>query len=845
MAQPNNQKEEKIKMYPKLKLFENISSLIKTFPSIEKYYKDNYKLERLNHEKLQMYINILFERHKNYDKYNYFDKVNLLKNQYNNINLLKTEHMHNESVYGSFKFKNYDNTIALDLLLLKEIQFEKEIKGNKKKLPKKPASAMGAKKLQSKNLKGNQINNIHPKGKDFYIEPQEMNKIKQMIKRLNEGLLIWIDANYNNHENNFYLKLLSENKNLIVKCFHNVDDAFNFILKKNEFDDKIKFRAIFILISGRLYPEYQQKLKDKINKVIFLPICCIFTSSNLAEEIEMGLTEYKEINSPFYNKAGVKINFFDCIKSFEYYSAFYNKMVKNIPFKKIDRNYDGCITFEQIYSKNQLVFPFLFYEIMKIGINIIPNLEIIKFEKFILNNFKAEKIQKIIIPMLYLENFPREIVSKFFARMYTEETSFYKEINNALMKKETEYDTYVKAMYEGLYIGSLHHSKDGILYRGSRMTRKELDGIRNSFGEWKKNKDNTLPKFLLFSTTFLSFTKVEAKIKQFLGETNNKFYGIVYILKNDNNIPNLYSSNADVAYLSTFPDEEERLFFPYTTFCLKNIYEKKCFNQNCVVIELDYLGQYEFIYDQFKADEKFQTDFINSLYFYGNNYSNEVISSSLFPNNFIDNNGINCTDDDTEKERQNNFIKTILMKIINYNNELINIIFEFMTGIKYPIKCSPDITTDELIIYFMEAFFIKLTLREFKETVFFLYLAENLNKHGSEKLKEMKINNGAIIMVLDQNNVINYNLIRMKQESDEQNTNQNKNKDLRRPTVRNYTLYDIANDLEDEESYGDYKEEYFEEDKQKVKEEKKLKKNLFDNKFKAKQNSGKKTKNQK
>ena len=175
---------------------------------------------KLNNEKLQAYINIIFERHKNYDKYNYFDKVNLLKNKYNNINLLKTEHMHNESVYGSFKFKNYDNSIALDLLLLKEIQFEKEIKGNKKKLPKKPASALGAKKVQ------------YPKEKGFYMDPQEVNKIKQMIKRLKDGLLIWIDANYNNQENKFYLKLLSENKYLIVKCFHNVDDAFIYFQKK-------------------------------------------------------------------------------------------------------------------------------------------------------------------------------------------------------------------------------------------------------------------------------------------------------------------------------------------------------------------------------------------------------------------------------------------------------------------------------------------------------------------------------------------------------------------------------------------------------------------------------------
>ena len=38
--------------------------------------------------------------------------------------------------------------------------------------------------------------------------------------------------------------------------------------------------------------------------------------------------------------------------------------------------------------------------------------------------------------MLYIKNFPKEILSKFFARMYTEETKFYREMNKALMKQE-------------------------------------------------------------------------------------------------------------------------------------------------------------------------------------------------------------------------------------------------------------------------------------------------------------------------------------------------------------------------------------------------------------------------
>jgi len=57
---------------------------------------------------------------------------------------------------------------------------------------------------------------------------------------------------------------------------------------------------------------------------------------------------------------------------------------------------------------------------MESSLNLIPNSDIITFVKFIQNNFKEEKIQKLILPMLYIKDFPREIVSKFFTRIYTE-----------------------------------------------------------------------------------------------------------------------------------------------------------------------------------------------------------------------------------------------------------------------------------------------------------------------------------------------------------------------------------------------------------------------------------------
>ena len=765
-----------LKKLPKIKLFENISSLIKTFPSIEKYYKDNYKLNKLSDEKLMTYINILFEKHKDYDKFNYFDKVNIIKTQYNNINLLKTEFMHNEFVYGNFKFKKFDNTIALDLLLLKEIQYENEIKGNKNKIKKKIFSAnVKNKPLSAKNNiitnknnknqtnKNNNINNIHPSWNKIK-DPQIINST-EAIKRLSDGLLIWICDTYNNIENGSYLKLLKENMHLTVKCFFSVDEAFNFILGKKKLEknikDKLKFRGVFILVSGKLYPEYYQKLTDNINKITFLPISCIFTSLERAKEIEDNRDIYKEINSPFYNKEGVKKDFLACIKSFNKYSSYYKSLTKNLRSKTFDTSYEGCLTFEQIYTKNQLISPFIFNEIMENPIKIIPNNELIKFEQYIQKNFTNVQIQKLIIPMLYIEKFPREIVSKFFARMFTEETLFYYDINKALMKKEKDYNIYniyniyIKAMYEGLFLGSLKYSKEDILYRGSRMSRKEVNDIKNPFIEWKKTKNNMLPNFLLYSRTFLSFSKVKNNINKFIGKTDKNYYGVVYVLKNNKSILNKYSSNADIEFLSIYPEEKEVLFFPYTTFCLNDIREEKYENQNCIIIELDYLGKYEYIYNEFKQDENFQNDFINSFYFFGRNYSRDTMKSGLFDiNDYIEENKEDEINYNHKGIKLINDLKNILNKLKNLNSELITIRFKFMTGQNYKIKCSPYITIDELITYFLQSFNSKLALKELKEKIGFLHNGQKLNNFGSETINKMKINDLDIIIVVDVNNDI-------------------------------------------------------------------------------------------
>ena len=264
-----------------------------------------------------------------------------------------------------------------------------------------------------------------------------------------------------------------------------------------------------------------------------------------------------------------------------------------------------------------------------------------------------------------------------------------------------------------------------------------------------------LPNFLLYSRTFLSFSKVKNNINKFLGKTDKNYYGVVYVLKNNKSILNKYSSNADIEFLSIYPEEKEVLFFPYTTFCLNDIREEKYENQNCIIIELDYLGKYEYIYNEFKQDENFQKDFINSFYFFGRNYSSDAMKSGLFDiNDYIEENKEDEINYNHKGIKLINDLKNILNKLKNLNSELITIRFKFMTGQNYKIKCSPYITIDELITYFLQSFNSKLALKELKEKIGFLHNGQKLNNFGSETINKMKINDLDIIIVVDVNNDI-------------------------------------------------------------------------------------------
>ena len=186
------------------------------------------------------------------------------------------------------------------------------------------------------------------------------------------------------------------------------------------------------------------------------------------------------------------------------------------------------LTFEYLQNEEDLLAPALYKEI-------ITNEEIEENEKKNLINyflsFKNEDLDNLFLNLKYFEKIPIEILSKYLARAYTYETDFYKIINYDLMKSQMNgnYKTFIEILYNGIEIKSFSSFTRKKLYRGSTINRSEIEKI---FDYKNKGKLNNI---VVFSKAFLSFSEDETKAEEFLGESDDKFLGILFVLENDNN----------------------------------------------------------------------------------------------------------------------------------------------------------------------------------------------------------------------------------------------------------------------------------------------------------------------
>ena len=103
-----------------------------------------------------------------------------------------------------------------------------------------------------------------------------------------------------------------------------------------------------------------------------------------------------------------------------------------------------------------------------------------------------------------------------------------------------------------------------------------------------------MPGAIVFSKSFLSFTKDRNIVTKYLNfkNENNNLFKVLYILEKDDNIDYNLSTHGDIENLSCFPNEKEVLFFPFSTFEIKDIKEIKIEDEIRYEIKLLYLGKY-------------------------------------------------------------------------------------------------------------------------------------------------------------------------------------------------------------------------------------------------------------
>ena len=193
--------------------------------------------------------------------------------------------------------------------------------------------------------------------------------------------------------------------------------------------------------------------------------------------------------------------------------------------------------------------------------------------------------------MITLPNITLEKLAKYYARLYSIESGFYRDINESLrLNKAEKYLPFIKTLYEGVKLKILPLASDNILYRGTKISKVEIDIIKNFLNK----KIENLPGLIVFSKPFLSFSKERDVAFDFLKFSNYdaNLTKVLFVLEKDDNVGFNLSTHCDLENLSYYEYEKEVLFFPFSSFEIKEIKEITISGEKGYEMRLLYLGKY-------------------------------------------------------------------------------------------------------------------------------------------------------------------------------------------------------------------------------------------------------------
>ena len=461
---------------------------------------------------------------------------------------------------------------------------------------------------------------------NFFIKKRIFNYYLKMGNSPNKTLIIWIDRNVNNNENKSYQKTIEKEDEIKLKCFEEINQGIECI-------KEIKFQKTIIIISGSFYKEFFNLFERCVDDINIIPKIIIFTGNlNNFNSYNFDKTHF---NHPFYNIGGV-VDDIDTLM--EFIKKSINKYNSEFDGDNKKRIKNEELIFQSILNKNELVLPIYYGKYLK---NVSEE-EIDNFNKKIFKDYESinnEPTGFIFSQLSEAGNIPIKLLTKFWLRAYSLQTSFTDNMNKNLINNN--YNDYLPIIHQ-LYKAANEcffddrHSKlyKGIIVRKGNITDDGNNCWKsyiNKFKEKEKNVD--IPKAILYGTSFFSFYKDEVIVEDFKKEKyinpRNTFF-IKLILENNNDLAFVKNSININKELSYFEKDDEVLFFPFSCFEIKKIEETR--KDLEYKITLNYLDKYKTLFQREKN--------LNLEDLPKNNYLDLILNSGIIDQDLIKKNGL-------------------------------------------------------------------------------------------------------------------------------------------------------------------------------------------------------------
>ena len=186
----------------------------------------------------------------------------------------------------------------------------------------------------------------------------------------------------------------------------------------------------------------------------------------------------------------------------------------------------------------------------------------INFIQYIRKKYiEKENYKTLLNQMINIPDIPIELLSKYYARMYTVTGDFNEKINKDLLSDNNQnfgvYHPYIKTLYDGLEKGALKPNNNNELYSAQLLSKQQIEELNY----YEKNKMQGLPISIAFSKSFISFSKEKNIAEDFYKKYKKNT--MLTLVKDEKEF--ILNTHADIEELSCH-NEKEVLFFPFSVF---------------------------------------------------------------------------------------------------------------------------------------------------------------------------------------------------------------------------------------------------------------------------------------